>query len=246
MREEDPATVLKGIVAVLNEGAQANPRMTPANHQRLLRVVGAWKGAVKAWKQSAKAWNDTGRDPSKIPGPPNVLLALADLGDRTTPARGWLDYIKRVFDWHLSIPAGNGRVYVSLDATGENSGDIVAWYFGRLIINSACEKLGGPCPQCKRYYAKRTLRDSEFCSHRCASHAAQTRRNARLHEAKLEAAMHAIKNYRGRPKKYAEMGWKEWVALATEDYFPQDEISLQFLTRAVNNGELRPPTEKAR
>jgi hypothetical protein len=113
-------------------------------------------------------------------------------------------------------------------------------------MSSACEKLGGPCTKCDRYYIKQTLRDSEFCSRKCASHATQTRINKELHEKKLDASRSAIKNYRSRPKKYAGMGWKQWVELATEDEFPQDAITAKFLTRAVNNGELRPPTEDVR
>lgn len=229
LREEDPARVLQQTVDVLNHGTKANPRMTAANHQRLLRAVGAWKESVRAWKESAKAWNDASRDPSKIPGPPRMLVPLED--------RMTLGDVKGVFEWHLSPPNGSGRAYVSLSPTGENFRDVAAFYFGRLIMSSGCEKLGGPCLKCGLYYIKQSLRNSVFCSRKCAGGAVQSRIRKKEHIEKLSRAMRAIKNYRTRPSRFVDLGWKDWVAQAESDITPK------FLSRAVTQGELRPPSK---
>jgi hypothetical protein len=220
--EIHPARFLKwkGTVALLNDGPKANAQMlTDADHQRLLRLVRAWK--------------ESGSDLRKM------KVAPADI---PFGSRDLLSAMQQLYEWNVTWDGV--RLCIAGLRPGKNH-DAALWYFVRLLLSSECEYLGGPCTKCGRYYVKQSLRkDREFCSHKCASHATQSRINKKLHDEKLDAARSAIKNYRSRPKKYADMGWKEWVELATEDEFPQEPITPKFLTRAVNNGELLPPTAR--
>src|SRR5882762_4014453 len=143
---EDPVTGLQEIVDVLNDGKKADPRLTARSHQKLLRLV-------RAWKKSG----------------PDLLKMDVSREDDVS-----LDDIKGAYEWVLA-PASDGRAYVSLSPTGKNFRDIVAVHFGRLILSPNCEKLGGPCPKCERYYVKQTLRPSAFCSRKCAGGAMQAR-----------------------------------------------------------------------
>jgi hypothetical protein len=142
-----------------------------------------------------------------------------------------LGEVEKAFHFHIA-PTPSGRAYTVPSPTGENFRDVALVYFGRLILNPECERLGGPCLKCGKYYIKKTIRDSMFCSRKCSGGAVQTKRRARLHAEKLSEVDRAIANYRARPPRYDKLGCKEWILQAVSN------ITSKFLTRAIHRGEL--------
>lgn len=122
-----------------------------------------------------------------------------------------------------------------------------AWnHFIHFLQNEAIERLAGPCKKCGRYYVRKTAKPSVYCSRQCASQATAIKRTTEYrklqHIRKLEHAANGIERWRslaakGRTKK----GWKEFLA---DHYKSEDstiDLTVRFLSRAVNNGELVPP-----
>ena len=108
-------------------------------------------------------------------------------------------------------------------------------HFVQFIVNPHCEKLGGPCVRCHKYFVKRRTTQDKYCSRKCATYstAVSATRNRRkeLHEAKIEAAQAQIARF---PKSGSRHNWKRWIAR-------KGDISVSWLTRAVNSGWIAPP-----
>ena len=130
-----------------------------------------------------------------------------------------------------------------LDRHGRTPDEEAARLFLTLIFNPQKEKLGGPCSGCGRYYIRRTAGNTTYCSRSCGTRATAIattkRRRAREHDDKMRRARLAAEQWAklqrtGRTKK----GWKEWVFKAEPDIKPN------FLTRAVNRGELKEPVRQ--
>lgn len=115
--------------------------------------------------------------------------------------------------------------------------DTAAMNFVRFTLNSRQALLRKPCLNltCNRWYVSKTNRETDFCSRACAGSAVQARKRKREHDRKIKKAQAAIENYPSRPARFAEMDWKQFVSKATG-------ISKKFLTVAVRNGELMPPS----
>jgi len=124
----------------------------------------------------------------------------------------------------------NGRLLV-IDFYGR---DTAAMNFARLIRNSRQTLLREPCLRCGKWYISKTNRETDFCSRAHAGSAVQARKRKREHDRKIRKARAAIENYPGRPARFAEMDWKQFVSKA-------EQLSKKFLTVAVRNGELLPP-----
>ena len=110
--------------------------------------------------------------------------------------------------------------------------------FIELLLNPACDKLAGPCPRCGNYYIRRSTRNKVYCSRSCGTRAtaftATRKRRDEEHADKLLRAAEAAREWTiARTKKE----WKPWVSGR------HPGITVRFLTRAVNNGELKPPTK---
>lgn len=110
--------------------------------------------------------------------------------------------------------------------------------FIALLFNPQCDKLAGPCPRCGNYYIRRSARNKVYCSRSCGTRAtalAATRKRREEEHADnlLRAAVAAREWTRARTKKE----WKPWVSCRVPG------ITAKFLTRAVNKGELEPPTK---
>ena len=145
--------------------------------------------------------------------------------------------------------AMNGQVILGLTGTGRahlewlpgspNSRlmqpkEVALRHFMRLITNPEWELLGF-CKRCENYYLKRRKSQKTYCSQTCGSRATATEAvkasRQKEHKKKLERAQEFIHKWNElRPR----MPWKPWVGNETK-YTPN------WLTRAVNKGELRPP-----
>jgi hypothetical protein len=117
-------------------------------------------------------------------------------------------------------------------------GDTAAKNFVRFTLNSREALLRGPCRRltCKKWYVSKTNRETDFCSRACAGGAAHAAQREREHDRKIKKAQAAIENYLGRPARFAEMDWKQFVSKA-------ERLSKKFLTVAVRDGELALPRE---
>jgi hypothetical protein len=110
-------------------------------------------------------------------------------------------------------------------------------HFMDLIVNPKWHKLGGPCQRCKKYYIKKTLRQKAYCSRRCGSEmtgiAATRKRRQEERVRKLRQAQESASRW---TTTRTRQPWKEWVSIQTK-------ITVKWLTRAANRGDLRAPVK---
>lgn len=113
-------------------------------------------------------------------------------------------------------------------------------YFMTLITNPQWEMLGGPCRRCEDFFLKKTRRPRVYCSRTCGSRItgaqAVSRHRQQERAKKIEVAQRAIGKYSEHKRRLA---WKEWVS-------NQTGYSANWITRAVNKGELRRPSNAVR
>jgi len=114
--------------------------------------------------------------------------------------------------------------------------DLALNHFMGLIANPAWELLGGPCTRCKNYYLKNTKGQKSYCSRTCSSAAtaipATKIRRQREHAEKIKRAQEFIHKWAEAKRR---LDWKSWVC-------SQTGYTGRWLTRAVNQRLLRPPT----
>jgi hypothetical protein len=108
-------------------------------------------------------------------------------------------------------------------------------HFMDLIVNPKWHKLGGPCQRCHKYYVKKTCRQKMYCSRRCGSSmtALATTRKKRI-EVRVQKVIRAQAAANQWATVRTRRRWKEWVSIQTM-------ITVKWLTRAVNKGDLRAP-----
>jgi hypothetical protein len=106
----------------------------------------------------------------------------------------------------------------------------------------------GCCDRCGRYYIKNRLYQKKYCSEECARnvrHSAimkftSSKREAR-HKKQLRTAAKLCDRWAASRSK---QNWKRWVSTRAEG--KRAGLTLKFLTRAVNKGELTEPTKGER
>ena len=118
----------------------------------------------------------------------------------------------------------------------ETPQDVAFGYFMMLITNPEWHTLSGPCSRCDKYFLRRRRGKRVYCSKTCSSHATALtsvqKRRKREHNEKLKRARTAIKNWQMTSRR---TDWKRWVC--------QDVVfTPRWLTRAVNSGQLIPPS----
>jgi hypothetical protein len=143
------------------------------------------------------------------------------------------------------VATENGNGHLGWEPIG--FGNPVGWdgvalrYFLYLVVHPAWWRLGGPCARCGRYYVKRRTSQKTYCRRRCgfaatATAATKTRR-LEIHGRKLRRARVLARRW---TRSGTRLDWKKWIARR------EPSLSSQFLTRAVNKGELQQPSEKRR
>jgi len=104
-----------------------------------------------------------------------------------------------------------------------------------LIVNPQWHRLGGPCPRCDKYYVKKTSRQKTYCSRRCG---ATLTAIAATRKKRQEKRLEELSRTQAAANQWATVQtrqpWKEWVSTRTN-------ITVKWLTRAVNKGDLRAP-----
>ena len=115
--------------------------------------------------------------------------------------------------------------------------------FASLMNDPDLNLIGGPCDRCGRYFKMKRANHKLYCDRDCAHLASATKStNERLQrdrEDKLRRAKLRIAQWQSLKRK-PKGGWKKWIATVVPD------LSVTFLTRAVNSGDLGPPTDRAK
>jgi hypothetical protein len=235
---EAPGAALREIAKLLNSGPSA--RFGVEAHARTLGLVEAWNKARSAppneYEEQMRAESPDGRF---VPVP--YLLKM-----NWPPGSPTLTEVEKNLHVRLGFSLAGAYTIVIYDP-GERAWTPwdLAWYlFIRLITDPQLATFAGPCKRakCRKYFVRTTKHDRVYCSHTCATRDCAIARTKEVREQmrkeKLSAANEAIAKWErlrgaGRTKKT----WQEFTAA----YNPAAEITPKFLTRAVNNGELRPP-----
>ena len=102
--------------------------------------------------------------------------------------------------------------------------------FVSLTLHPDCEKVAGPCARCQSYYIRKRTKQ-KCCTRTCGNVIRNTARNRdkrkKAHDASLKKARIAMLKYRNHPD------WKQKASRAAGR-------TVKWVTRAVNNGELKP------
>ena len=113
--------------------------------------------------------------------------------------------------------------------------------FHFLTLNPHCEKLAGPCARCESYYVKKRASQKVYCSRRCGNAAtAVIRTREKLAAERADKLRRATAAARKWTTTRTSLDWKRWVSDMEPDITPK------FLTRAVNQGVLKPPVRRQR
>jgi hypothetical protein len=112
-----------------------------------------------------------------------------------------------------------------------------------LLINPLRDKLSeNPCARCDNYYLKKTARQKVYCSRKCGKDGtaafATKKRWEKQHANKLRVAAEEAQKWITAVTK---LDWKQWVS--RQKAGRNAEITPKFLTRAINKGEITPPTK---
>jgi hypothetical protein len=107
--------------------------------------------------------------------------------------------------------------------------------FALLTLNPEWHKLLGPCRQCNRYYIQGRKSNDTYCSQKCGHTATTLAARKRERTDKLKRARVAAQKWRTARTRD---DWKRFVRNQEPD------LTANFLTRAVKNGELEPPEKR--
>ncbi len=109
--------------------------------------------------------------------------------------------------------------------------------FARLTLNPRWMDLAGPCRRCDRFFLRKRKSHDTYCKAACghATTAAHRVREKRVldRQERLMRAREAAERWSKAP---TAQEWKRWVAAKAG-------LRVQFLTRAVNRGELAAPVK---
>jgi hypothetical protein len=137
----------------------------------------------------------------------------------------------------IGAPGGGAFLFMNSSPENDPCDEALRWFI-ELLLNPDCVKLAGPCPRCDNYYIRRSARNKVYCSRSCGTSAtaiAATRK--RRHQEHADKLLRADQAGREWVRSHMKKDWKSWVSRRHPD------ISVKFMTRSVNSGELKPPTK---
>jgi hypothetical protein len=143
-----------------------------------------------------------------------------------TDGRGYTEWSPLTPESHLSTS----------DYDFSSPQDNALKHFINLIINPEWAMLGGPCDKCGDYFLKTTNRKRTYCSKSCSSAATAIpsimKRRQQEQAARINRAQESIAKW----QRVRRPEWKKCVSIDTG-------LTVRWLTRAVNNGQLHQPRE---
>ena len=212
------------IVAALNG---PRPRTMRPDKPPIIRRLPHGEVEIELWSLVSR-WMDSG---------PNLRVLLD--GDSSLK-----DKVLRRKTILYAGPEGQGYLdwvpdFVELGGPGrrvETLPEQALTYFIDLITNPEWGRLAGPCERCSDYFLKETKHKRKFCSRKCTSASTATEHvklgRERDKAIKIEKAKRLIDEWADKqPRGFT---WKKWVCRGPE-------ITIQWLTRAVNKGDVRAP-----
>lgn len=168
-------------------------------------------------------WNESGPNLRKLfAGNPELskwkMTGMMRLWP-TSEARGYLEWLEAPYDGSWSPREQALHLFMGL------------------ISNPLWQLLGGPCHRCGEYFVKKTRRQKAvYCSRSCGAAATAVvsvrAERKRMREEKVAVAQREIDKL--SPGNLGS-DWKREVGKGTG-------FSLKWITRSINNGSLRPPT----
>lgn len=136
---------------------------------------------------------------------------------------------------------GGGAAIAFQSSPGCTPDEEALRFFLLLVTNPLCDKLTGPCVRCKKYFVRDSAKNTRYCSRSCATRStaltATKKRRQEEHADKLLRASEAARQWTAARTR---LNWKQWVATKCT----ASEITVKFLTRAVNKGELEEPVRR--
>lgn len=109
-------------------------------------------------------------------------------------------------------------------------------FFVLLVTNPLCADLAGPCKGCDKYFVRESAKNTDYCSSSCGSRTtAMAATKKRRDDERNDKLARASRRAREWTTMLTSLDWKQWVSRAEPDITPK------FLTRAVNEGELKMP-----
>jgi hypothetical protein len=177
-------------------------------------------------RKLVRAWQESGPNLAKMLDADKALARRADHGvTRLLPTNTGKGHL-------LWLPTPPGFNPLSWK-------DHALAHFLDLVVNPLWYKLGGPCARCDRYYVKKTTLQKTYCSRTCGStftaNFAVRKARKKEHVEKLQRAQLAADAWRITRTR---LPWKQWVSNKTK-------LTVKWLTRATNNGQLREPKREA-
>ncbi len=216
---------IKSLVAGLNRTRLTTALATRPNQERPIRLPLLKR--QRELRRLVEAWQASGPNLQKL------FTRYPELERRTK-------FGQTIF---LATKSGRGYLEWAPNPVGVNRSSArreVLEDFMTLIANPRWELLGGPCARCGDYFLKHTKRQKVYCSRTCGSAAtavpAMKRKRQEGQARKIRSAQEYIAEF---PKTKRRLGWKEWVSNETG-------FTIRWITRAVNNRDLRPPDEPSK
>jgi hypothetical protein len=223
--DPDPVWAMQQMKEFVSSLNGTTVKMFPVGHPELVRTRQLpLSEAQEDLRGLVKRWMDSGPNLRRMFRRDPDLARKAQLGRTEFYAgpsgRGYLE-------WSPSLP----------DAHPYSREVEALKHFMGLITNPLWELLGGPCRRCGNYFLKNTERKRIYCSRTCSSAEtstlAITKRRQQDQAKKRLQAQRFIAKWDGR-RSWSP--WKRWVAA-------EAGCTVQWLTRAVNNGTIRPPSK---
>lgn len=188
------------------------------------------------------AWDDAGRDVGKaVQAVPELRPYL--YGKSSLPLWG-ATFVTNGSGLRVRLVPDDSRMPPRVTRNDTRT-RIACVRFVQFLLSESRERLAGPCKRkhCDKYFLLKRKQRTAYCSRTCcrldsAANHTSKRRKAE-HEKKLGVAAElAGKWITARTKD----DWKQWVSKQPAGV--REEITPKFLTRAVNNGDLVPPTKR--
>lgn len=232
MKRRIPATKnflfsLEDLVKKLN-----NPRgrSWKAVHPKLVQLIRAWQQSTEIWRSSDRAWKVSGIVKASFPQPENIKIpeGCPTIQEMQENCQVLLGANPRGGQWHSMVVYSPKRRWTVWDHA--------CFMFIPLVLNPECHRFRGPCPNCGRFFIRRTEREKRYCrrecAHKVAAQASTRRRRAREHEKRISEVEKAIEEW-GRSRR--SLHWITWVLKKVPD------LSKTWITRAINRKQITAP-----
>jgi hypothetical protein len=210
--------------------AQMRVWLPQIHSQRLDRALFLPRDAVQL-RIFVNAWIAAERDLRQMQLPPEEAAILRQYANGPVQA-------------YLTISVDGKFAPYWIDDTSVRPFHVAVALFVRIVMHPDNWLLNGPCPNCRKYFVRKTRRDSRYhpdCR-RCESGPRMQRHRRQEHLRLLALAQEGICEYLHHARREE---WKVWIAnyICRRAHQP---ITTKSLTRWVNNGELEAPSKTTR